>query len=261
LTVSLLQRFGTATMTTYSDLKGKTVLVTGGAAGIGAAIVRAFRQQGMRVFFCDVDAHRGKRLARELGGDTFFARVDLLAERQIVGWIQDVGRASKQIDVLVNNAAADPRIPLRETSAEDWDLLFARNLRAYFLAARETERFMEAGAAIINFSSITVHIAPPNMTAYVATKAGIQGFTRSLARELGPRRIRVNTLSPGWVMTERQLRDFVTPAVKRLIKRSQCIPDRIQPGDIADVALFLASDASRALTGQELLADRGWAFS
>jgi len=248
-------------MTTYSDLSGKTVLITGGAAGIGAAMVRAFRQQGARVFFCDIDSSRGKRLARELADDTFFARVDLLMERQVVRWIKDIGKASPRIDVLVNNAASDPRMPLNETSAEDWDRLFARNLRAYFLTAREALPFMGAGGAIINFSSITVHIAPANMTAYVATKAGIQGFTRALAREVGPRRIRVNTVSPGWVMTERQLREFVTPAVKRLIKKSQCLPERIQPDDIADVALFLASEASHALTGQELLADRGWAFS
>src|SRR5262249_5066406 len=143
----------------------------------------------------------------------------------------------------------------------DWDKLFARNLRAYFLTAREAAPILGRGGAVINFSSITVHIAPPNMTAYVATKAGIQGFTRALARELGPRGTRVYTIAPGWVMTERQVRQFVTPAVKRLIKKSQCIPERIQPGDIAEIALFLASDASRALTGQELLADRGWAFS
>ncbi len=248
-------------MTTYPDLRGKTVLVTGGASGIGAALVRAFCRQTARVFFCDVDAGQGERLARELGGEPVFARVDLLIERQVVRWIKDIGKSRKRIDVLVNNAASDPRIPLHETSTEDWDRLFARNLRAYFLTAREAVPFMGAGSAIINFSSITVHIAPANMTAYVATKAGIQGFTRSLAREVGARRIRVNTLSPGWIMTERQLREFITPAVKRLIKKSQCIPDRIQPEDIAEVALFLASDASRALTGQELLADRGWAYS
>jgi NAD(P)-dependent dehydrogenase (short-subunit alcohol dehydrogenase family) len=99
------------------------------------------------------------------------------------------------------------------------------------------------------------------MTAYVATKGGVMGFTRSLARELGPRGIRVNTVSPGWVMTERQLRDYVTPAVERLINRSQCVPSRIQPAEIANVILFLASNASAAITGQEILADRGWAHS
>jgi len=99
------------------------------------------------------------------------------------------------------------------------------------------------------------------MAAYVATKGGMLGFTRSLARELGPKRIRVNAVSPGWIMTERQLRQYVTLAVKRLIKRSQCIPDPIQPSETADVVLFLASNASSSITGQEILADRGWAHS
>ena len=120
---------------------------------------------------------------------------------------------------------------------------------------------MPKGASIINFSSITFHVSPKEMTAYVATKAGIQGFTRALARELGPRGIRVNTISPGWIMTPRQLEQFVTPSVKRMIKSVQCIPDLIQPKEIASVALFLASTASSAMTGQELLADRGWAHS
>ena len=99
------------------------------------------------------------------------------------------------------------------------------------------------------------------MTAYVSTKGGVLGLTRSLARELGISRIRVNSISPGWIMTERQLRQYVTPAVKRLIRRSQSIPDLIQPEDIAEIALFLASDGSSAITGQEILADRGWQFS
>ncbi len=248
-------------MTTYADLKEKVVLITGGASGIGASMVRAFQAQGARVFFCDLDVKAGKQLERELGGGAIFHTVDLLEETQITRWIKAVTRQSGTISVLVNNAAADPRMPLGETSAADWDRLFARNLRAYFLTCRTVVSHMPPGGAIVNFSSITVHTGPSNMTAYVATKAGIQGLTRSLARELGPRRIRVNTLSPGWVMTERQLRQFVTPAIKRLIRKSQCVPDLIQPEEIAEVALFLASDASRAVTGQEILADRGWAHS
>ena len=248
-------------MTTYWDLNNKTVLVTGGATGIGAAMVRAFHRQGARVFFCDVNLRKGTQLARALGQQTIFSPVDLLVERQVARWITGIGNQRHGIDVLVNNAAADPRISLRETSTRDWDRLFARNLRAFFFTCRQAVPFMAAGASIINFSSITVHIGPPKMSAYVATKAGIQGFTRSLARELGPNRIRVNILSPGWIMTERQLREFITPALKRLIKRSQCVPDLIAPEEIADVALFLASEASRAITGQEILADRGWAYS
>ncbi len=248
-------------MTTYSDLKDKAVLITGGAAGIGASMVRAFYRQGAQVFFCDVDASAGQQLTREFSGGVTFQAVDLLKEAQITRWIKAVTRQAGTISVLVNNAAADPRIPLEKTSTAEWDRLFARNLRAYFLTCRAAVPHMRAGATIVNFSSITVHLAPANMTAYVATKAGIQGFTRSLARELGPERIRVNTLSPGWVMTERQLRQFVTPATKRMIRKSQCVPDLIQPEEIANVALFLASDASRAVTGQEILVDRGWAHS
>ena len=120
---------------------------------------------------------------------------------------------------------------------------------------------MPKGGSIINFSSITFHIGATPMTAYVATKGGIMGLTRSLARELGPRGIRVNTLSPGWVMTERQKSEFVTPAVRRMLRQCQCVPELIQPEEIAQVALFLASEASRVLTGQEILADRGWAYS
>ena len=239
----------------YPDLKSATVLITGGANGIGSATVHAFSQQGARVFFCDVDVPAGKTLAKELG--CHFSRVDLRQEREIRAWIRDVGN----VRVLVNNAANDPRIPLKGHTAQQWDDLFARNLRAMFLAAREAAPHMRSGASIINLASITFHIAPPQMSAYVATKGGVLGFTRSLARELGPRGIRVNAVSPGWVMTERQLRDYVTPAVKRLIKRSQCVPARIQPDEIANVILFLASNASAPISGQEILADRGWAHS
>jgi NAD(P)-dependent dehydrogenase (short-subunit alcohol dehydrogenase family) len=249
-------------MPTYPDLREASVVVTGGANGIGAAIVRAFHAQGARVFFCDLDAAAGRSLAKELGPRVSFARVDLARESGIVRWVRQITKTGTRLRVVVNNAARDPRMALGKMSAEDWDELFATNLRAYFIVARETAPHLENGTgAIINLASITYHIAPAEMSAYVATKGGVMGFTRSLARELGPRGIRVNTVSPGWVMTERQLKEFVTPAVKRLIRRSQCIPKRLEPRDIADVVLFLSSDSSRAITGQELLADRGWAHS
>jgi NAD(P)-dependent dehydrogenase (short-subunit alcohol dehydrogenase family) len=247
-------------MPSYPELKNKNVVITGGANGIGAAAVRAFAAHDARVFFCDVDVARGRALQAELAPRAVFQRVDLVQEKQVVRWVARIG-ASGPVHVLLNNAASDPRIALPSMSVAEWDALFARNLRAYFITTRECQRFMGADAAIINFSSITIHIAPAEMTAYVATKAGILGFTRSLARELGPRRIRANVISPGWTMTERQVQKYVTPAVKRMLRRAQCIPDLIQPAEIAAVALFLASDGSRALTGQELLVDRGWAHS
>ncbi len=248
-------------MAQFPELKNQNVLITGGANGIGAAMVRAFHAQGARVFFCDTDAKSGRALAKTLGEECVFGEVDLVQEKEVRQWIDQIGRCWKKIHVLVNNAASDPRIALSKMTVEEWDNLFARNLRAYFLTVREAVPWMPAWSSIINFASITFHTGPVNMTAYVATKGGILGFTRSLARELGPQRIRANVISPGWIMTERQLRDYVTPAAKRLIKSSQCIPEFIQPEEIANVALFLASDASRAITGQEILADRGWAHS
>ena len=243
------------------ELKGRNIIVTGGANGIGEAMVRAFHAQGARVFFCDVDGPAGQSLVKELGERAEFQKLNLTREREVTRWLAGLGRRLGIIHALINNAARDPRIPLGRTTAKEWDELFATNLRAYFLTSREAVKWMRPGAGIINLASITFHHAPANMTAYVATKGGVLGFTRSLARELGPKRIRVNTISPGWIMTERQLQQFVTPAVKRLIRRSQCIPDLLQPDEIAEVALFLASDASRGMTGQELLVDRGWYHS
>jgi NAD(P)-dependent dehydrogenase (short-subunit alcohol dehydrogenase family) len=244
----------------YGDLKGKTALVTGGANGIGAAIVRALCAQGVRVAFCDLDKQAGETLADQLAGARF-REVNLSSEQELRQWAADAGTGFQKIDIIVNNAARDPRIAFDQMTTGQWDDLFALNLRAYFLAVQAALPFIHSGGSIINLSSITFHTAPAQMSAYVATKAGIIGFTRSLARELGPKKIRVNTLSPGWVMTERQLRQFVNDETRQLIFRSQCLPDLLQPEDIAEVALFLASQASSAITGQELLADRGWAHS
>ena len=246
---------------TLPELRNRIVLVTGGANGIGAAIVRAFHAQGAQVYFCDVDQTAGEQLATTLGSNVHFRKVDLLSELQIVRWIGAIRKQGQPIHALINNAARDPRIELAKTSAKDWDQLLALNLRAYFLTCRETVKAMQPGSTIVNLASITIHQGPSPMTSYVASKGGVLGFTRALARELGPQRIRANTLSPGWVMTDRQLQHYVRPATKRHIKRAQCIPELIQPDEIADVTLFLASDASRAITGQEILVDRGWYHS
>lgn len=245
-------------MATFPEMQGQTVLITGGANGIGAAMVRAFARQGAHVEFCDLDAAAADKLLAELDGLAKFTRLDLLKEKQITRWIKDAVKRHGPISTVINNAACDPRISLEKTTTEAWDTLHARNLRAYFLVCREASPHLKTGASIINFSSITVHNGPPVMSAYVSTKAGIIGFSRSLARELGPRGIRVNVLSPGWIMTERQLREYVTAAARKTIRQRQCIPTFNQPEEVADVALFLASNLSRAVTGQEVLVDRGW---
>ena len=247
-------------MATYEDLAEKVVVITGGANGIGESMVRQFVSQGARVHFCDIDSQKGKTLAAELGSQVVFRKVDLTREKEVRTWIDRIGKADSNIDVLINNAARDPRIELDQLTMKQWDEIIALNLRSFVLTIQQSVAYMPArGASIVNFSSITHHLSPAAMSAYVATKSGIIGLTRSLARELGPKHIRVNTLAPGWIMTERQLDEFVTTAVKRILKKEQCVPELIKPNEIADVALFLASDSSAAITGQELLADRGWA--
>ena len=245
-------------MAVYDELAGRLVLITGGANGIGRAMVEAFHVQEAMVCFCDLDEKAGARLSKRLGDRAEFAKVNLTSEAEIKRWVARIAKRHGDIHVLINNAARDPRIALEDVTAKAWDDLFAINIRAHFLACREASLYLAKGASIVNFSSITFYTAPVNMSAYVATKAAAIGLTRSLARELGHRRIRANTISPGWIMTERQLSDHVTPAVKRQIRREQCIPDLNQPDEVADVALFLASDSSRAVTGQEILVDRGW---
>jgi NAD(P)-dependent dehydrogenase (short-subunit alcohol dehydrogenase family) len=247
-------------MPVYEDLQDRVVLLTGGANGIGASTVRAFARQGARVYFCDSDRETGRRVADETSG-AVFAPVELRQEKQIHRWVDQVHQQEGRIDILINNAAVDPRISLDDLSLEKLDNIFAVNLRPFFILARRCRPFMPPGSAMVNLSSITFHTAPAQMTAYVATKAAIIGLTRSLARELGPSGIRVNTVSPGWVMTDRQMRDFVDKKTKNFIRSAQCVPELLQPEDIAEVILFLSSSASRALTGQELLADRGWAHS
>jgi D-xylose 1-dehydrogenase len=206
-------------------------------------------------------AWKARTVAAELGGAVSFQSVDLTSESAILDWTAAIQREAKSIHALINNAAWDPRIPFLETTTRQWDDLFAVNLRAYFLMARECAPAMPAGAAIVNLSSVTIYNTPPQMVAYVATKGGVLGFTRCLARELGSRRVRVNCVSPGWVFTERQMRDYLTEENKRLVQERQCIPDFIQPEEMADVILFLASDLSACVTGQEILADRGWMHS
>jgi len=248
-------------MAQFPELKDQSVIVTGGANGIGAATVRMFHERGARIFFCDKDAARGAQFAKELGVNVSFERVDLSSESEILSWTSAIKSQTKNIRALVNNAGWDPRIPFLETTTRQLDDLFALNMRAYFLMARECAPAMTRGSSIVNIASVTFYNTPKNLVAYVATKGGVIGFTRCLARELGERGIRVNCVSPGWVFTERQIRDYLNDTSKRLIQERQCINEFIQPNEIAGVILFLASNLSAAVTGQEILADRGWQHS
>jgi len=260
-TIGIVAAFVVKMELQMKDLAKKRIVITGGANGIGKAMVAAFGAVGAHVSFCDIDSTAGKALENATE-NARFSRVDLLKESSVRKWIDQSAAIDGKIDVLINNAAADPRIDFQSMTSGQWDTLFARNIRAYFLTSQQAAGyFPKTGGSIINFSSITIHRSPAGMEAYVSTKAATIGFTQSLARELGPRNIRVNTLSPGWVMTERQLEQFVTPQVKKMLKKEQCIPQLIQPDEIANVAMFLASELSQAMTGQEILVDRGWSHA
>src|SRR5215475_10423011 len=245
-----------------SDLAGKVVLITGGASGIGEAIVRRFAQQKSIVVFFDIKAEDGTRLARELSGEglsTHFQKVDLTDIAALRAGIADARKAHGPINVLVNNAAHDERHSTEEMTPEYWDDRIAVNLKHSFFAAQAVLPDMKAAkaGAIINFSSISWMAAQGGMAAYTASKSGMLGLTRSLARDYGPYNIRVNAIAPGWIMTQRQIDKWLTPeGVDELMCR-QCLKRKLDGWDIAKVAVFLASDEAAAITGQHYVVDGG----
>lgn len=248
----------------YPSLSGRVVFVSGGATGIGAAMVEAFCGQGSRVAFVDIDGPAAEALAQRLagatGGKPLFVHCDVTDIAALQGALARVASTLGPIRVLVNNAANDRRHALAETTPELWDATVAVNLRHHFFAAQAVAPGMEAagGGSIVNFGSVSWMNKTPGMPAYTASKAAVKGLTRCLARELGPKNIRVNTIVPGWVMTEKQLRLWVTPEGERRMDEGQCLKGRLQPADIAAMALFLAADDSRMCTAQDFVVDAGW---
>ncbi len=249
---------------TYPSLRDRVVLVTGGAAGIGASIVEHFAAQGARVAFLDIDAAAGEALAARLRdehpGQVRFATADVTDIAALRRAIADAAAALGPVQVLVNNAAHDQRHAWQDVTPEYWDDRVAVNLRHHFFAIQAVAPAMIAagGGSIVNLGSTSWRIAAGGMPAYVASKAAIEGLTRSFARDLGPHRIRVNCVLPGWVMTERQLALWVTSQTEAYLKQVQCLPDRLYPPDIARMVLWLAADDSRMCSSQSLVVDGGW---
>lgn len=242
----------------YPSLRGKRVLITGGASGIGAGLVEAFAAQDARVAFVDFDMVAGEALAQTLPDTTFHA-CDLRDLNALEAIIQMIRGVFGGVDVLINNAANDDRHAIADITPAYWDERMATNLRHLFFAAQAVVPSMRAagGGAIINFGSISWHLGMHDLVLYQTAKAAIEGLTRGLARDLGRDNIRVTTIVPGNVQTQRQER-WYTPEGEAAIMTAQCLDARIQPADVAALALFLASDDARMCTGHEYFVDAGW---
>jgi NAD(P)-dependent dehydrogenase (short-subunit alcohol dehydrogenase family) len=247
----------------YSDLARKVVLVTGGASGIGAAIVRRFAQQASRVVFFDIKVDEGRQLERELsdqGLSAHFQRVDLTDTAALRAGVAETRNAYGAINVLINNAANDDRHSTEEMTPEYWDDRIAVNLKHQFFAAQAVLPDMKAAnaGAIVNFGSISWISGQGGMAAYTASKSAVIGLTRSLARDYGPYNIRVNAIAPGWIMTERQLEKWMTPEGEVELMKRQCLKRKLIPDELAKFTIFLASDEASACTAQHYIVDGGW---
>lgn len=248
----------------YPDLAGQTVIVTGGAAGIGEAIVRAFARQGSRVAFIDIDQARGSALEAEIvacgEGDAAFFRCDLTDIPALKTTIDAVRGRFGPIEALINNAAHDERHATLEVTEAYWDGRIAVNLKHQFFAAQAVLPDMVANGrgSILNLGSTSWMIGQGGMAAYTASKSAVLGLTRSLARDFGQHGVRVNALAPGWIMTDRQLEKWVTPDSERELYERQCLKRRLVPEDIARVVVFLTSSEASAITNQQYVVDGGW---
>ena len=245
----------------YPDLATRTVFVSGGGSGIGAAFVRAFAAQGAAVAFVDVDDAASTALATELGARVAYWRCDV---RDIAALRASLAAAAQRfgtIGVLVNNAARDDRHALADLTPDYWDENQAVNLRHHVFAVQAVAPAMAAagGGSIINMGSVSWMRGRPGMVAYTTAKAAIMGLTRTLARALGPDGIRVNSLVPGAIVTARQQALWMTPEQEQEVLAQQCLKFRLDADDVARAALFLASDASRGITGHNLVVDAGLA--
>jgi D-xylose 1-dehydrogenase len=246
----------------YPSLKEAVVFITGGASGIGAEIVRAFGAQSSRVGFIDIDAQRGGALAEELerqGAEIRFEACDLRDIDALKRAFAALEGALGPAMVLVNNAARDDRHDWQEVTPDYYDERIATNLRHMFFAIQAVAPGMIAAGkgSIINLGSNSWWEAAGGMPVYTSAKAAVHGMTRSFARDLGPSRIRVNTVVPGWVMTERQKELWVTPEALERHRRRQCLPDLIEPVYLARMVLFLASDDAAMCTANNYMVEAG----
>ncbi|HEY8576157.1 MAG TPA: SDR family oxidoreductase [Devosia sp.] len=248
----------------YPSLHGVPVVISGGASGIGECLVREFAAQGAKVGFVDIQAERGQQLATEIvaaGQTALFAACDITDVAAYQAAINTFAEANGDALVLVNNAAHDQRHDWIEVTPAYWDDRMAVNLKHAFFAIQAVAPGMIKAkrGSIINTGSISWMIMSPKIPVYETAKAATHGLTRAMARELGPHGVRVNSLVPGWVMTERQLTHWVDAEAERQIDATQALAGRVYPEDVARMALFLAAEDSAMISAQQFLVDGGWA--
>ena len=250
----------------YPDLAGKRVVVTGGGTGIGAAIVDAFARQGAQVVFLDIADEASHALAAGLAGAAGVAHAPRFIHCDLTD-LEAVGKTFAQIadevgpvEILINNAANDHRHQVHEVTPKYWDDSLAVNLRHQFFCAQAGAGGMKAagGGVILNFGSISWHLALDSLSLYMTAKAAIEGMTRGLARDLGGDGIRVNTIIPGSIKTPRQMALWHSPEDEANILAAQCLHERVETEDVAALTLFLASSNARRCSGRDYFVDAGW---
>jgi NAD(P)-dependent dehydrogenase (short-subunit alcohol dehydrogenase family) len=247
----------------YPSLAGQTVFVTGGSSGIGADIVVAFARQGAKVGFTGRNVEAAAKVvadAKAVGPEPLFLKSDAADVDALRAAIAQTAQKFGDIGVLVNNVANDERHDLATVTTEDFDWRVAVNLRPHFFAAQAVVEGMKrlGGGAIVNLGSVSWMIKGKHYPVYATCKSAMVGLTRSLARELGPHRIRVNTLTAGWIMTEKQLTMWVDAAAETMLDEAQCLPGRIVGADVAQLALYLGAADSHMVTAQDFVIDAGW---
>ncbi|PKB23069.1 SDR family NAD(P)-dependent oxidoreductase [Janthinobacterium sp. 64] len=248
----------------YGSLQGKRVFITGGGSGIGESLVAEFAAQGALVAFVDIAVEASEALCRRLAeaGLTapLFRHCDITDIPSLQAIMAELADKLGDFDILVNNAANDQRHQAQDVTLEYWNERIAINQRPMFFTCQAVFEGMKrkGGGSIINVSSISWHMKSGGYPVYATTKAAVVGLTRGLARDYGAHNIRVNTVTPGWVMTQRQIDLWVDDAAEVEIKKSQCLPSKLMPQDIAAMVLFLASDDGAMCSSQEFIVDAGW---
>lgn len=247
----------------YPSLDKRTVFITGGASGIGAALVGAFCRQKASVGFIDIDERSAARLIKDVqeqtGAAVWFRPVDVRDVPTLQNSIDEFAKAHGCVDVLINNVANDTRHQPLDVTEQSWRNCLRVNLDSAFFASQSAIKLMKdmGGGSIINFSSINALIGPTEMPGYVSSKAALLGLTKALARAYGVDGIRVNAVLPGWVVTERQLENWLTPQIEQEWMQQTALKSRILPEDVANLVLFLAADDSRMITNQQFVIDGG----